>query len=141
MDPTTQALAQKLGIQPQSIRARLCRTGSYFGVRPTKAPNGRLLWPPNAYAKIVSKASVIADAESTAPSPANQDVDVIGSHILEQLSQHSLEPRAERVVTEAADTTHKKPILVEGQGPGSPTRRCGPVQHQAALQTRKGTDT
>lgn len=29
----------------QSVRARLCRTGSYFGVRPLKLANGRLVWP------------------------------------------------------------------------------------------------
>lgn len=29
----------------QSVRARLCRTGSYFGVRPIKLANGRLAFP------------------------------------------------------------------------------------------------
>ncbi|MFZ4538625.1 hypothetical protein [Propionivibrio sp.] len=29
----------------QSVRARLCRTGSYFGVRPVKLANGRLAFP------------------------------------------------------------------------------------------------
>ena len=33
------------GIKPQSIRVQLCRTGSYFGIRPSKLPNGRLAWP------------------------------------------------------------------------------------------------
>lgn len=42
---TTDAFAARLGIKPQSVRVRLCRTGSYFGVRPLKAPSGRLLWP------------------------------------------------------------------------------------------------
>ena len=86
-------ITQKLGIQPQSIRARLCRTGSYFGVRPTKAPNGRLLWPPNAYEMIVWTASVIADAGASAPPPGNQDVDVIEPRIVEQLHQHGLDTR------------------------------------------------
>lgn len=32
-------------VKAQSVRARLCRTGSYFGVRPLKLINGRLAWP------------------------------------------------------------------------------------------------
>lgn len=32
-------------VKPQSVRARLCRTGSYFGVLPLKLANGRLVWP------------------------------------------------------------------------------------------------
>lgn len=35
----------------QSVRARLCRTGSYFGVRPLKLANGRLAWPAVQVAK------------------------------------------------------------------------------------------
>jgi len=37
------AAAAKL--EPQSVRAHLSRCGDYFGLRPTKLPNGRLLWP------------------------------------------------------------------------------------------------
>ena len=66
MDRTTQALAARLGIQAQSIRARLCRTGSYFGVRPQTLPNGRLLWPDNAFEQIVS------GARSTPSEPSNE---------------------------------------------------------------------
>ncbi len=32
-------------VNAQSVRARLCRTGSYFGVRPLKLANGRLAFP------------------------------------------------------------------------------------------------
>jgi hypothetical protein len=45
---TTEELAELLRVKPQTIRAGLCRHGHYFGVRPAKAPNGRLLWPSNA---------------------------------------------------------------------------------------------
>ena len=31
MNNTTEALANKLCVKPQSMRARLCRTGTYFG--------------------------------------------------------------------------------------------------------------
>ncbi len=42
---TTEALAALCAVKPASIRVRLCREGSYFGLRPDKLPNGRLLWP------------------------------------------------------------------------------------------------
>lgn len=32
-------------VKAQSVRARLCRTGSYFGIRPLKLANGRLAFP------------------------------------------------------------------------------------------------
>lgn len=32
-------------IKPRSIRQRLSDTGSYFGLRPKKLANRRLLWP------------------------------------------------------------------------------------------------
>lgn len=38
-------------VKAQSVRARLCRTGSYFGVRPVKLANGRLAWPAVQVAK------------------------------------------------------------------------------------------
>jgi hypothetical protein len=51
---TTEDLADCIGIKPTSIRVRLCRTGSYFGLRPTKLPNGRLLWPGDALEQLTS---------------------------------------------------------------------------------------
>lgn len=53
MSNTTAALAKRLGIQPQSIRAAICRKGDYYGVTPTRLPNGRLLWPDDAFEKLV----------------------------------------------------------------------------------------
>lgn len=35
----------------QTVRARLCRTGSYFGVVPLKLASGRLAWPAVQVAK------------------------------------------------------------------------------------------
>jgi hypothetical protein len=32
-------------VKPQSVRARICRFGSYFGIRPLKLANGRLAFP------------------------------------------------------------------------------------------------
>lgn len=51
---TTEALASQIGIKPGSIRVRLCRTGSYFGLKPTKLPNGRLLWPGDALDRLAA---------------------------------------------------------------------------------------
>jgi hypothetical protein len=42
---TTAQLAENCLVNPNSIRVALCRTGSYFGIRPEKLPNGRLAWP------------------------------------------------------------------------------------------------
>ncbi len=38
-------------VKAQSVRARLCRTGSYFGIVPLKLANGRLVWPAVQVAK------------------------------------------------------------------------------------------
>lgn len=38
-------------VKSQTVRARLCRTGSYFGVLPLKLANGRLAWPAVQVAK------------------------------------------------------------------------------------------
>ncbi len=44
---TTNEFANILAIRSQSIRKRVCQTGSYFGIKPKKLKNGRLLWPSN----------------------------------------------------------------------------------------------
>lgn len=46
---TTKEFAQQLRIQEASIRRRYCLFGSYFGVKPTKLANGKLIWPENAF--------------------------------------------------------------------------------------------
>jgi len=42
---TTEEAATLLGAANQTPRASLCRRGHWLGMRPTKLPNGRLLWP------------------------------------------------------------------------------------------------
>ena len=44
---TTEQFAELHGIKPQSVRAQVCRTGSYYGVTPRRLVNGRLMWPDN----------------------------------------------------------------------------------------------
>jgi hypothetical protein len=51
---TTNVLAAKLGVQPQTLRAALCRNGHYYGLRPWKTPSGRLLWPANSIQRLAS---------------------------------------------------------------------------------------
>ena len=41
---STDEAAEVLKIKPQTLRAAVCRTGGYYGVRPTKTPNRFLLW-------------------------------------------------------------------------------------------------
>lgn len=52
---TTEMLAKALNIKPQTLRASLCRNGSYYGIRPVKMPNRLLLWPGDAAERLMSK--------------------------------------------------------------------------------------
>lgn len=45
---TTEQLAEVLHGKPSTIRTRLCKTGSFYGIKPIKLPSGRLLWPADA---------------------------------------------------------------------------------------------
>lgn len=40
----TAEAAERLRIRPQTLRRALCLQGHYYGMKPTKLPNGRLLW-------------------------------------------------------------------------------------------------
>lgn len=54
MGITTEQLATLLHLKPQSLRAALCRDGHYFGLRPRKFPNGRLIWPDDAVKRLTT---------------------------------------------------------------------------------------
>jgi hypothetical protein len=41
---STEEAAAALKVRPQTMRAALCRNGSYLGVVPTKSANRFLLW-------------------------------------------------------------------------------------------------
>lgn len=51
---STNDFAIGLSLRPQSIRKRFNQTGSYFGLRPLKLPNGRLLWPVNSVTHLLA---------------------------------------------------------------------------------------
>ncbi|MCM8612461.1 hypothetical protein [Accumulibacter sp.] len=48
---STEQFASLNQVKAQSVRARLCRTGSYFGVVPLKLLSGRTAWPDLQVAK------------------------------------------------------------------------------------------
>ena len=52
---TTDEFAAALGVKPGSVRVRLCRTGSYFGIAPIKLPNRFLLWPAADVERLTSR--------------------------------------------------------------------------------------
>jgi hypothetical protein len=57
---TTNKLADKLGVKPDTLRRSLCQKGHYLGIKPVKLPNRRLLWPSRSILRIIDDA--IADA-------------------------------------------------------------------------------
>ena len=53
---STEDFAAAKLVKPQSVRSRLCREGSYFGIRPHKLANGRLAWPDDAREQAAERA-------------------------------------------------------------------------------------
>jgi hypothetical protein len=51
---TTEHLAQAALCKPNSIRSRLCKTGSFYGIKPVKLPSGRLLWPADQVQRLLN---------------------------------------------------------------------------------------
>lgn len=56
---STEEFAAVLAVEPQSVRKRYSETGSYHGVRPTKLPNRRLLWPVEAVKRLLNGGKII----------------------------------------------------------------------------------
>lgn len=53
---TTKELAKRLHLQAETLHRSHSQTGAYFGIRPTKLPNGRLSWPRNAVERFMAGA-------------------------------------------------------------------------------------
>jgi hypothetical protein len=51
---STVEAARLLLVQPSTLRFSLCTKGHYFGLRPRKLPNGRLLWPADAVDRLAN---------------------------------------------------------------------------------------
>jgi hypothetical protein len=70
---TTNDFADQINILGPSIHRRYCLTGSYYGVTPTKLPNGRLDWPNDAREQLLAVRNgkcVKQGADHTEPSRA-----------------------------------------------------------------------
>ncbi len=50
---STEEFAAALAVDPQSVRKRYSQKGSYHGIRPTKLPNRRMLWPAEAVKRLL----------------------------------------------------------------------------------------
>jgi hypothetical protein len=50
---TTEAMAKAVGVQAQSVRKRYSEMGTYFGLKPIKLPNRRLMWDAEAVEKFL----------------------------------------------------------------------------------------
>ncbi len=55
---STDELAAVLAVEPQSIRKAYSNNGHYQGIRPTKMPNRRLLWPTDVVKRVIAGESV-----------------------------------------------------------------------------------
>jgi hypothetical protein len=52
---STEELAARIKVKPQTIRAAVCRTGAYYTLRPVKMPNRFLLWPDDAAERLAQQ--------------------------------------------------------------------------------------
>ena len=52
---TTDAFAAQHLVDAQTVRKRLSSHGSYFGVKPLRLPNRRLLWPVDSIATLIEE--------------------------------------------------------------------------------------
>jgi hypothetical protein len=66
MGINTEQFAARNLVKPESVVSRLCRTGSYFGVRPVKLGNGRLLWPDVPVPAAAAPATTAREVEQSA---------------------------------------------------------------------------
>lgn len=54
---STDEFAAVLAVEPQSVRKSYSQNGHYQGIKPTKMPNGRLLWPTEEVRRLFSGSS------------------------------------------------------------------------------------
>ena len=50
----TEEFAGLFRVRPQTVRAALCRSGHYLGIRPLKLVTGKLLWDSSAAERVLS---------------------------------------------------------------------------------------
>lgn len=60
---TTDEFAAQNLVESQTVRKQYSLSGSYFGVKPIRLPNRRLLWPDNTIEELLIGAGVIASTK------------------------------------------------------------------------------
>jgi hypothetical protein len=60
---STDEIAKLFRVNPGSVRAHLSRHGSYFGIKPKKLPNRRLLWSRAEAERLLREGGLEATAE------------------------------------------------------------------------------
>ncbi|MEF8730283.1 MAG: hypothetical protein V5B34_19105 [Accumulibacter sp.] len=94
---TTDELAARFSVSPQTPRASFCRFGHWMGLVPVKLPNGRLLWSAD------QADALIAGETAKTPDPADldkhfarkaADADKVRPHI-----RAKIEAKAKRLTT------------------------------------------
>lgn len=59
---STEEAARRLLVRPATLRFSLCTKGHYFGLRPRKLANGRLLWPADAVERLANPEAAVGQA-------------------------------------------------------------------------------
>jgi hypothetical protein len=52
---TTNEIARRFGVKPDTVRRNFCVSGHFLGLQPLKLPNKRLLWPDIQPEELVSE--------------------------------------------------------------------------------------
>lgn len=52
---STNEIAEKLKVKPDSVRHGLCADGHYLGIRPIKLSNRRLMWPATEAERVLNR--------------------------------------------------------------------------------------
>lgn len=60
---TTEQLAEKFNVKPNTIRTSLCRKGHWCGLRPVRLPNRFLAWPDDAVERLLAESRTTAESQ------------------------------------------------------------------------------
>jgi len=68
---TTDEFADQRRTKTQTVRKHYCTRGSYFGIRPLRLPNGKLLWPDGTLEQLFAEQLGQGAIGSSEPSKAD----------------------------------------------------------------------